>query len=331
MKKNYHLKKKSQVMDLGLAILGAIIILVIIYLLYTFFMDVRDLTSIQTCRNSVQAQNLLIRTTKFDVFTDIKCPTRQIKLDASDGAKVKDTIAEDMHRCWYEWGGRENLTLFKGDGIFCHVCAIYSFKQPNAQVQGFSTYLASQNIPPRFPGDDPRLSYVDYFNGYAMPTSQALLDKLPSTMPQYLNPNDYLNTSNKYATMFVYVSSKNSLQKFFEGKGASFVTAGGLTFLAGSAAVATGTIATGYALVTTGTVVGAGALTIPVAGWIVGGAILLGTGALTVYLVYEAKTSEAPHWPFIIFMPYTSDNINNIGCEKLDVMQLSNTPTSTQQ
>jgi len=144
--------------------------------------------------------------------------------------------------------------------------------------------------------------------------------------------NDFIDTNNKYATIFIYISGKDAMKKFFEGRGWATATAGGVVFFTGSAAALYGTAAGGitvYSLITGATVTGTAALGIPVAGWIVGGILLAGAGALTIYVVIDAKTTASPQYPFITFMPYSAENMKNIGCEHLDVLQMTNSPKAT--
>jgi len=332
-------KKAESTMFLAMAILGVIVILLLSVWLYTFYKAAKDSAEAKNCRNSIAAHEFLVSSSKGEVFTDIKCPTRQFILNTNNEEKLKSDIAEDMHRCWYEWG-QGNGKYFEGDGIFCHVCAIYDFNNKDVQVQGFAQYLAKQPIKIKYPGDKPGLSYQDYLDGYQSPKSAELLAKMPSGATNY----DYINTSQKYATIFVYISGKDALQKFFEGRGTAFavggtgaIILGGLaTYLGASAMVGAGVTAgvtafvggaTAGAAATAASTAAMGATVawIPVAGWIIGGACFLVAGASVVYLVYEAKTTE-PFWiSLITFTPYNADNIKQLGCQKIETNQLSNT------
>ena len=125
---------------------------------------------------------------------------------------------------------------------------------------------------------------------------------------------DYLNTSQKYASVFVYASGKDAVEKALEGGGRTATLAGG------GIAIALGTIA-GVSGTTTaiGAAIAGGAVNIwnPL-GW----ALLAGVG---IYAVYKATHPEEPQWTsFIAFRPYNETELNDLNCEQLVVNQMSN-------
>ena len=100
-----------------LAVLGVIAILLTSFFAYKFYLSSKEGQQIKTCRNSIAAHSFLAASTSGDFFTDIDCPTRQITIENNNQEKAKKQLAEDMHRCWYEWGrGKEQL--FEGEGAF---------------------------------------------------------------------------------------------------------------------------------------------------------------------------------------------------------------------
>jgi len=299
------------------AVLATIVIVLLAAFTYNYFSKVKEKLAIQDCKNSIGAHALLASITDFEIITDIKCPTRQIVVKTDNEDKAKKQIAEDMRRCWYEWG-RGNLTLFEGDGVFCHVCSVYTFKPENKSINGFVYYLGKERIPLRFPDDPIGVSYQDYFQGFNSPNSK---EELPDiTLPEFATfvAEDYIDTSQKYATIFVYASGKTDKTKALENGGRiGMATRGGIEILLGTAAVGAG-VSSAIGMIGTAAAVN---FWNPL-GWVLGGAVLIGTG---IYVASEALSHDETVWrSYIKFKPYNSDELRTLGCEKAPVNQQSN-------
>ncbi|MGV8086312.1 MAG: hypothetical protein ACP5N1_01650 [Candidatus Woesearchaeota archaeon] len=311
--------KKGFVTDMQLAVIAVITLVVLGLFAYKAYVGFRDKLSIQSCKTSIEAHSLIARGSFREIFTDIKCPTKEINI--KDLKKTKEIIAEDMHRCWYIWG-KGNGQYFKGDGNYCHICSIYSFDDKGQKVSGLIQYLAVTPIKIKYTGDNVGITYQDYFQGYTTPNSA---EKIQSRQITELADMDVIDTSQKYATIFVYASGKNSIDKMLEGgKRTTAATAGGTAALLGVAATGYGTYA-GIGLITSITT---GATTVAAAnfwnpvGWVVGGVVLVGAG---VYVLVEAFSPENPEWiAYIAFRPYDSEELKNLECDQIVVNQMSN-------
>jgi hypothetical protein len=266
--------------------------------LYGAYITLRDRMAVQSCRDSITAHSFISSTSVQQIFTDIKCPTREITIK-----NIKDTnptIAEDMHRCWYEWG-QGNGEYFQGDGVFCHICSIYAFSDKGQKVDGFIRYLQDTPIKVKYAGDIPGTTYSAYLKAVKrqnpdIQISQGVVGT--STV-------DSFDTSQMYATIFVYASGKDKIQTTMEnGVRAGIFTGGIATGMAGGA-------------LTVGTVLSGGSI------WVViGGAAVAYAGAKAVGLSTTVK--DATTLQQVVFRPYIPSELDSLGCEKLDVNQMSN-------
>lgn len=300
------LKKKGMEMEyVYMSVLAAIILVLISVLLYKFYNTTKEKLEIQDCRNSIGAHAFLTKTSQREIFTDIKCPTRELLIDVKNEEKAKKEIAEDMRRCWYEWQ-KGDAQLFKSEGIFCHVCSVYNFKQKDEKIEKFQTFLMTEDIDIRsvYPEDTQKMSYIQYFQGYKTKD----LDNIEKT-PKIGTFSDatVIDTSKKYTSIFVYASGKTSMQEFMEGGHRTTALIGGGTAAGlGATAAAKGVVV----LVSGGP-----------PGWIIGGVIAIGIGS---YAVYEALTPEDPQWMSVVqFMEYDDQTIKDLGCQYLEANQLS--------
>jgi hypothetical protein len=321
--KNKHFirnKKGTDKLGIALAILGVVVILVFLFFLNDYYTTIKEKMEVQNCKNSIAAHSMLASGSDYEIFTDIKCPTRYITVSTNDFTKAKSQIAEDMTRCWYEWNEGKG-PYFKGDGTFCHICSVYTFKPANQNINGFIKYLSSES--PKFKlagavaGGIKGITYMDYFQGYKSPSERQLVSD-PAYKP-LSDKDDLINTTNKYATVFIYISGKDTIQEFLEGKKAGATTAGSVAVILGVAAVAKGTIALGGVIGALAT--GAAVNFWNPVGWIAGGAAVI---AVASYAIYEIWNQDDPEWiSLITFKPYNAAELNALGCEKSEVNQLS--------
>lgn len=297
MRNSGKLNKKGVSSMLVLSVLTIIIILIVGVVVYKFFKTAKEKLEIQDCRNSVAAHTLLTKTSQRELFADIKCRTREILIDAKNHEKAKKTIAEDMRRCWYEWQ-KGNAQLFKGEGIFCHVCSVYEFKQKDQKIEKFQTFLMTETIDLRsvYPEDTQKITYSQYFQGYSTEKIGEIENR-----PNRIEFKDtaLIYSSKKYATIFVYASGKDEMQEFMEGGARTGMFVAGL----GSAGIGALLLAAGPP------------------GWVADAVLLIGIGAVA---VIESLTFEEPQWmSFVQFMEYNATLINDLGCQYLEVNQLS--------
>ena len=304
-------KSEIEMKTLVTAIIIMIIIVLLMYVIFKLYADAKLNLEVKQCRNSIMAHDFLSTSTLRTVFTDIKCPTRHITFStfgANKDDEIKNVIAADMQRCWYEWGSGKG-EYFSGDGTFCHICAIYDFKEKDRKIQGFMRYLTSEKIHPRYSGETSGLTYYQYF----LPTyKNAPPQELVNQMKQVgLADADSIDTSQKYATIFVYSSNKEAIQKILEGGMRPAVFAGGGLMLN---------------LGTAGTVGGIGTIILlgsnPV-GWFIttAGAVSIAAGTVATYFATDVRAPKTVN--LITFKPYTKDEIEGIPCQRLEVNQLS--------
>lgn len=288
--------------EVMISILAIVIILFIAFLIWRFFDNAKEKLEIQDCRNSIGAHALLAKVSQREIFTDIKCQTRELNIDAKNHENAKRVMAEDMRRCWYEWQ-KGNAQLFEGEGIFCHVCGVYSFKQKDQKIERFATFLLTENIKIRsvYPEDTQKMTYMQYFQGF---TTEQIdeIEKFPKNGT--FADSAIIDTSKKYATIFVYASGKDEIEEYLEGGGRS------TALVAGGVSVALGATAIGAAFIVSNPV-----------GWVVGGVLAVTAGVIA---IYNALTPEEPQWMSIVqFMEYNSTEINELGCQYLAANQLS--------
>jgi len=294
-------------------ILGAMIMVLIIIMVDRFYTNAKEKLEIQSCRNSIGAHALLAKTSQREIFTDIKCQTRELQINAGNHESAKREIAEDMRRCWYEWQ-KGNAQLFQGEGIFCHVCSVYDFKQKDQKIDKFQTFLMKEDImlSSKYPEDTERVSYIQYIGPFKTNQLEEI-EKFPNKIESI--DNQIIDTSKKYTTIFVYISGKDETEEALEGGGRTgYATRGGFY-------LATGTLvaAAGAKGILSATLTGA-AVSGPV-GWIVGGVILAGLG---IYILTDALTPEQPQWmAYVVFREYNPEEIKDMGCQYLAVNQLS--------
>ncbi len=74
----------------------------------------------------------------------IRCPTRVISVNGEISAKA--VIADEMVRCFEQWG-RGELRLFGDEeGTYCHVCGMVYVKGA-PEIRGFGSYLTTTKMP----------------------------------------------------------------------------------------------------------------------------------------------------------------------------------------
>ncbi len=298
-----------------IAIVGLLLLSIIIGSVYQ---KTRTKLEIQNCKNSISVHNSVNLATQGDFISTIKCPTRDITVSTKNQEKAREVIAEDMHRCWYEWNKGEGK-YFSGEGVFCHICSVYTFSD-SEPIYGLATYLSTTKIPTTFIGDDPRLSYTDYLATFRTPQSEDAFSHIPQNTRASLSAVDVIDTSKQYSTVIIYSTDKTTYRKLFED-GGDFSSVG-TTSVQGVGVVSTGTgvfaLATGSSAALAGTAV----LGLTPAGWIV-----IGAGALTIggVALYESvlKDNAPQHVAMIKLRPYNSDDLRKMGCTQLPVSQVS--------
>jgi hypothetical protein len=324
MKYSYRKKHcKGQITDMQAAVLAVAAILIFSIFLYNAYTALKDRMATNSCKSSIEAHSIVATGTASEMFTDIKCPTQEITIKKLKTAKA--TIAEDMHRCWYIWGEGKGQ-YFKGDGTFCHICSVYQFGDKGQEVRGFMNYLETEPLKVKYPGEsNTGISYQDYFNGYSTPNSAKMVN---NNQIQSLAELDVIDTSQKYATIFIYASGKDNIEKVLEGNRMAVGTAGGIMILAGTAAVGgsvAGISASLGAALEIALAAGTATAWNPV-GWVILGVTGVVAAVVGGVMMYNALfNNDNPEWvSFIAFRPYDEKSLDSLGCQKLEVNQMSN-------
>jgi len=301
-------KKADEFMVVVVIIIGLVALLVLGAFIRKVYIDTKTRLEAQTCADSIATHAFMADKTGRDIFTDIKCPTREILVDNTGNQdKAKKTIADDMQRCWYEWG-KGSYMLFKGDGAFCHVCSVYDFKDSGNNVDGLIRFLATKKVNPVFSGDVKGLTYMEYMQGYKTPV---VSDKLKDFDMTKLSTIDSIDTSKKYASIIVYVSGKKTIEKWLEGGTRTAVFTTGVTLgVVGAVSAVTAGLA-GLGLVNVWNPLG----------WLsLGAAAILSAGIL----IYNAVDVDDPQWiSVVVLRPYNETELEDLGCQYLEANQLS--------
>jgi hypothetical protein len=350
----YSIKKKIYrkgfLSHVQFAILAMVALIIFSLFLYKAYTNISEKMSVQSCQNSIAAHSLVAKGSFSEIFTDIKCPTREITIKKL--SKTNEIIAEDMHRCWYIWG-RGKGQYFQGDGNYCYICSVYQFGDKGQEVKGLTNYLANNDVKIKYAGEVPGIRYIDYFQGYSTPNADY---DIKSTI-QVPVEIDVINTSERYATIFVYASGKDAIDKMLEGGKrttavtgmALFGTVGGAGAIgaAGLAAKATTTayfwtFTTAYGTyaaplsvtaVEAATAIGAGTsittvttagtvLGLTPVGWAIAGVAVVGVAGYGIYLLLD---NPDPKWAsYVAFRPYNADELKALSCDQVVVNQMSN-------
>jgi len=338
MRKSFKNNRRGIFSQVQLAILALVAIIIFGLFVYKAYTSLSERMSVQSCKDSIAAHSLVAQGSFSEIFTDIKCPTREITIKKL--SKTNEIIAEDMHRCWYIWG-QGTGQYFKGEGNFCHVCSVYQFGDKRQQITGLYNYLATNDVQVKYVGETPGIKYIDYFQGYSTPNADRKVDQ-DIGVPVEL---DTIDTSERYATIFVYASGKDAIDKMLEGERANtgvglalfgIVGSGASHGAAGLAAAAstaatttevTTTLATAefileYTTVTTTAATTGTLLSITPLGWtLIGVGVLVLTGAG----VYMLLDTPDPEWvAYIAFRPYNADELKALNCDQMVVNQMSN-------
>jgi hypothetical protein len=306
IKRNIH-NKKGMFSDIQMAILAVAAIIILVIFANKVYVGMKEKLMTSSCKDSIEAHRILASTTDGEFFSDIKCPTKEIRIKSLKTAK--ETIAEDMHRCWYIWNKGDGR-YFEGEGTFCHICSVYRFQEPERKVEGMAKYLATASIKVKYPGDRPGISYMDYFQGFETPNSAKLVSQ---SSYNNIESSDYLNTSQRYATIFVYASGKTAITTMLEGGGKSTLTATG-----GTLAIVGG-LAGGLGIATA---IGIANVWNPI-GWFTLAGVGITAGGIALYTAFFGDSD--PEWvSFIVLREYNQETLETLGCQYIDINQESN-------
>lgn len=289
--------------------LGLIAISVLASVFFVFKTEVSAQTPKEVCKQSVKIAALSNKIFGVDRSEEINCPTQYEEIKIRDEEAIKKKLASKMYDCWWQfWAGQEEL--FNTPKIYCVICSVTSFENKDRKIRGFSKYLMETEIPGK------RIKYIDYFSGFETSKADEVVGEIEPEVLAGLE-NEELDTSKKYAVLFVYAKGKDNMEKIAnhlfmktpEGK-LGAIASGIFGPIAG--------IGAGL-----GVIGSLGMVSNPV-GWAIG--IGVGTAALTVVgielISYHFSSDNAPEWAaFVVFREYTAENIQELGCMELPVKQ----------
>jgi hypothetical protein len=116
-----------------------------------------DQTKYGACADQIKAHASIVSFTNGVASPGITCPTNHIAKEVVDQDEAKKVLADQMARCWREWG-EGKYKLFGGqEGLFCHVCSIVDL-QGVEKLEGFPSYLDTHKA-----NED--LNYGQYLTG----------------------------------------------------------------------------------------------------------------------------------------------------------------------
>jgi hypothetical protein len=222
-------------------ILGIVLILVAGVVLLIFLSQTGKIsTSVgekEQCVSSVRSQSLIGMINPTTVV-DLRCTTKQMKVDEDDPEKQKALVASEMASCWEQFGEGKVKLFDIETGSYCVVCSRIEFTKP-AKLEDFGEYLLKTTAK----GKD--ATYYEYlFNTKGTPQVVDEYRRSP------IASQDTLDTSRPLAVMFVAEKNVDKWTGYL-------ITAGG-TALAAGAVLVTGGTATPFLVIAAGAGAGAG-------------------------------------------------------------------------
>lgn len=278
-------------------ILAAVVLLILVTLIPNIANQINTTTRQTSCRASVESLERL-HINGVQVSPDeVSCPTEEITIRSDDSQTMKKEIADAMVGCWSDFKeGRP--TIFSESRTYCALCSVIDFQDKDRSLGHFTEFLATQPLP-----SNRSKTYMDYLMRYENPRAREIIDD-PSIFDSADTAlDDRIDTSKRYAVVFVYAKGKTAIENVIDYFGR------GTTSLAmGFGAWGTTTLATGTAAV----VLGAS----PV-GWITAGTVGFGflVGSGTALKTYFADEDDEPHLAFIMLQEHTPRTFKDLGCE----------------
>ena len=272
-------------------ITSLVLSLVVLILVITFITgagkDIRGISDKQTCKQSVEL-NAALRFEGVTIQSEIKCPTRFIKVKGTEKNVVFETLALALSDTWDEFLGGRREVFETSSEDFCVLRRVVEFKGKE-RYEGFFDYLLT-HTPPNI-----NQPYFTYLTGFSTNEGTVSLQQNLA-----LRKADIINTETPYAAVFLLTKKKN-LGKVvgakigaFVGGGIGIVTAGTIIYTSGGLGALSSS-----ALVTEGIA----------AGTYIGGAagFLLGSK-------YPANWEAG-----MLLMPYSEENLKTLKCTKLPI------------
>lgn len=272
----------------SLVIVLLVLIVLVINLRNSFFID----TDSPICASQIRGHSALAAVSNDQVAPQISCPTEIISQQVTGSAEANSLIAEQMAKCWSQWG-RGEISLFgRQEGTYCHICSMVTIGGVS-EVRGLPEYLK-------------QTQYRDV-------TYDAYLTNGMGSMATVADWS--MGTQEPIAVVFHYSKGLTGLQRIHD----MIITAGlggnpGTGAIRGAGAGAVGAGAGLFAIGVAAGVVGA-PVVIPgvVATTIVVGGATLGGG--TGLLASMHARPEMNTTALVVVRPLNQDEITQLGCQ----------------
>lgn len=271
-----------------------VIMLITLIVFFALFANWRSATDYaakkEQCKKSFLMHTI---TNAIGTPTDVDCPTNYFTLSYNpDTDSGRGMIKRDIANLWldscdvFDYGKHE---LSTAQNTYCAVYAVVDFKNKGKTVPGMYDYLLNMNVP----GTGQK--YVNKCAAYETDS-----DKIAAEFERLkkINPiADTIDTSKKYAVIFVYSKKNNFVANLKNYLGGGWKAAG-----IGGAIVST---------VTAGLIIGSG------------GTLALPIGAATgLVAAYEIATGgESQGYSVFLIREYSNDTMKDIGCDEFPVVQ----------
>lgn len=268
-------------------IIGLIIAVTIIMLMSKWKASTDYLVQKEECKKSVYQHAI---SNIAGIPTELKCQTNYFTLAYDpETEKGQEMIKKQIADLWLDSCdvfGRGELNLFSGENTFCAIYAVIDFEKQGIEFSGMSDFLIDKKVP----GTNKK--YIE--------ACHALDQTIDYEKLREESAIDPIDTSKKYAVVFVYTKEESMIKQIITGLGGRLKAAG--TGVLGGAAV--------------GIVVFAAT---PI-GW--AGATFLGIGTAAV-ATYTALTGGSPPVWLASFLikEYDSEVLDELGCKEFPVVQ----------
>ncbi len=287
----------------NMVIVGFVLLIVIVIIMVLFMKSIGTTTDIlaekNKCKQSVYAAGIHIKDISFT--EEINCPTKYTTIADKEPKKINKKLADSMINCWDNFG-QGKLQLFNKENVFCSVCEIIDFKEKDQKIYGLTEYLFKTDIP------STNKKYADFLMGHATQESKKYVED-PNIYEKLKNQfeTSYIDTSNKYAVVFVYAFGKSAIDNLKDAMGGR--TKSSLIF--GSAAAVGGGVAAGL-IICSAASFGVCAAAVGITAAVIGGV----TAAITYF------SGDNPEWvSFIQLVDYDEHSLGALGCQYLPVEQ----------
>lgn len=277
---------------LGQVIIISLILVISIMAIRMWYFNTEGYTLDEKCRVSVEAHANLVKVGLPAKDSDIHCQAKEITLSENDN--VKRLLAEDMKRCWTNYG-KGKLTLFKGEGLLCSICTIIDPKD-DLKIEGFNQYVSET------PMKGSQQTYLEYITEFETEDFKHITNS-----ELYRETSDYeeeiieLSKDKKYANIFIYAKGEYGYKKW---KNIAEDSTTGLSLMGVGAA--------------TMIVTGIGLQGIPLIGTVVGGVLIIGGVGYTIVTAH-LNSAKFEHLSRVELIPYTPNLLETLGCTHIPV------------